>query len=163
MIGMRLQRCVSCRINGKEYFKYQVVPARADIDKLGWRPGEWLESKVTSRGLLIYPAEPPQQVRKTDYKEFKRGVTDVLRNLSDGCDWSTIRLRGNLPQCTPSPLWVKRMEDEEGLTRVRDPVTLKIIWRLPRKDFLPSSGSTLNGWTRRNQSDQRSDAQEEEM
>jgi hypothetical protein len=118
------------------------------VQKLGWGQGDQLESRINARGLLLYKVERRNQIRATGYDSFREAITRVLITLPKGCTWSELRQKTDLPQLTPSPIWVRRMEDEKHLERIRDPKTSQVIWRLPRE--LPVvTDTTLNGWTKR--------------
>ena len=81
---MRLQRSVSRRLRGKEYIKYQIVIPNSAVAQLGWSPGDQLESRVNSKGLLVYKVEPTQQNERPDYEQFKDTVTSVLMSSRQG-------------------------------------------------------------------------------
>lgn len=142
---MRLQRSISRRMNGKAYIKNQVVISNHDIVKLGWNQGDELETRITSkRSLLIYKVEPKPHVKKLSYEEFRDAIISLLRCIPDGCTWSDLKVRADLKQLTPSPIWVRRMEDERRLERVLDPITSKVFWKYVDR-------SKLNGWVSKNQ------------
>jgi len=61
----------------------------------------------------------------------------------NGCTWSDLKLRAGLQQRTPSPMWVRRMEDEGDLKCVQDPVTSKVLWKATD---IKIDASRLNGW-----------------
>lgn len=142
---MRLQSFIGHRRGDREYPKHQIVIPNNVIEQLGWNPREYLEPRVTKKGLLIYKAEPKQQNSKPDYEQFKEAITKALMTFPKGCPWEELRLKTGLPQKTPSPIWTKRMEDEKILTRIRDPNTPHIIWKL-QGDYLVAAASTMNGW-----------------
>jgi len=146
---MKLQRSISRRLGGKEYAKHQIVVPNSTVEQLGWRHGDYLEVRVTPRGLLIYRAERRQRFERPSYQQFKEAVTDVLMTLPQGCTWSELRSKTGLNQLTPSPLWVKRMEGERSLERIRDPATSRVVWKIPEERLILASRSTLNGWTER--------------
>jgi len=144
---MKLQRSISRRMNGKEYVKHQIVIPNSAVDQLEWCPGDYLEGRRTGKGFLLYKVEPKPHMRKPSYEQFKEAVTDILMALPQGCTWSELRSKTGLNQLTPSPLWVKRMEGEKSLERIRDPTTSRIVWKIPEERPILASRSTLNGWT----------------
>jgi len=146
---MRLQRSVSRRLTGKEYVKFQVVLPNVAVERLGWNHGDNLEWNVTPRGkLLIHKVDRKRETEEPRYEEFKESVIRALIPLPKGCTWSQVRLRAGLSQRTPSPLWVRRMEDEKILQRVRDRATSHTVWKLSLEGPAQSILSTMNGWTK---------------
>jgi bifunctional DNA-binding transcriptional regulator/antitoxin component of YhaV-PrlF toxin-antitoxin module len=144
---MRLQGSPSRRSGSKQYIKHQVVIPNNDIQQLGWKHGDYLERRITAKGLLLYKVDPRLHTKEPEYEEFKQAVTRILAVLEKGCTWSELRLKASLRQRTPSPIWVRRMEDEKILERVRDRATFRVIWRLSQEQSAASVLSTLNGWT----------------
>ncbi|MCJ7457241.1 hypothetical protein MUP07_10965 [Candidatus Bathyarchaeota archaeon] len=145
---MRLQRSVTRRVNGKEYIKFQLVIPNEFTSHLGWNGGDYIQGVITRRGFLLRKSEPKQQTKKPGYCQFKDAVISVLIRHPRGTVWTTIGLEGGLAQKTPSPIFVKRMEDEGILERHRDAATSQVIWK-PSKGTL-ASASILNGWTEKN-------------
>ena len=143
---MRLQRSVSRRLNGKEYVKHQIVIPNSAVGQLGWCSGDYLEGRRTGKGFLLYKVEPRQRTERPSYQQFKEAVTNILMALPQGCTWSELRSKTGLNQLTPSPIWVKRLEGERSLERVRDPTTSRAVWKIPEERPIFASRSTLNGW-----------------
>ncbi|MFC2150168.1 hypothetical protein ACFLQV_01565 [Calditrichota bacterium] len=56
---------------------------------------------------------------KFRYTNFKGLIVDELRDKPDGMTWRDLKERLELPYKTPCPEWVKRMEAEDGLKRVK--------------------------------------------
>jgi hypothetical protein len=127
--------------------KYQVVIPDHVMQQIGWSHGDDLEARINAKGLLVIKRQLEQPIEEPDYEQFKHAVTKALTALPNGCVWSELRLKAGLCQMTPSPIWVKRMEDEGCLERIRDSVTARLVWRLPKQ--VPIGGATtLNGWTK---------------
>jgi bifunctional DNA-binding transcriptional regulator/antitoxin component of YhaV-PrlF toxin-antitoxin module len=142
---MRLQRSVTRRVNRKEYIKFQLVIPNEFTSQLGWNGGDYIQGVITRRGFLLRKSEPKQQTKKPGYCQFKDAVISVLIRHPRGTVWTTIGLESGLAQKTPSPIFVKRMEDEGILERHREAATSQVIWK-PSKGIL-ASASILNGWT----------------
>jgi antitoxin component of MazEF toxin-antitoxin module len=145
-LKMEVQRSVSRRLGGKEYVKHQIVIPNNVIEQLGWSQGDHLETRISSKGLLIYRIQAPHRIREPQYEDFKEAVIEVLSALPNGCAWSELKQKAKLPQLTPSPMWVKKLEDDACLKRIRDPATSQIIWRLEERAFGVVDYKTLNGW-----------------
>jgi hypothetical protein len=143
---LRLQKSVSRRINGKEYVKHQLVIPNDFTSQLGWSGGDYIQGEITRRGFLLCKVEPREQSKRLSYQEFKCTVTEFLSTRPEGTTWQEIRAETGLPQLTPSPIWVNRMKEENGLERHTDPETFKTIWKLPKEYCGSASKTTLNGW-----------------
>jgi hypothetical protein len=63
------------------------------------------------------------------YVEFKKIIKDELRKTPDGLTWVELRDRLNLPYIQPCPTWIKQLEDEIGLTRVKGSGRA-LVWKL---------------------------------
>jgi hypothetical protein len=53
------------------------------------------------------------------YVEFLGSIERELRQHPAGLTWVELKERLALPYAVPCPTWVKRLEEEIGLTRVR--------------------------------------------
>jgi hypothetical protein len=143
---LRLQRSVTRRVNGKEYVKHQLVIPNDFTSQLGWSGGDYIQGEITRKGFLLCKVEPREQPKRLSYQEFKRAVGDFLVTRPEGVRWQEIRVGTGLPQQTPSPIWVKRMEEEHALERHTDSGTSKALWKLPKEYRGSASKTTLNGW-----------------
>lgn len=141
---MKVQKS-SHRLRGREYVKHQVVIPNTIMEQLGWVQGDQLEARISPKGLLLYKIALKPKARKLGYEEFKGAVLKVLSGLPKGCVWSELRQLASLRQRTPSPLWVKKLEDENVLIRIKDPATSQIVWSLSERVSSQIRG-TLNGW-----------------
>jgi len=146
---MKLQRSISRRIGGQEYVKHQVVIPNNVITQVGWNLGDHIEARVTARGILLYRTDPKQPSKRLDYDQFRRMVVGALTTIPQGCSWSELRIKAGLKQKTPSPIWVKQLEEETGMKRLQDETNSRMIWRLPMQQ--PRSLSILNSWMRKSQ------------
>jgi hypothetical protein len=52
---MRLQKQVSRRIEEVEYAKYVVVIPPDNVERLGWKEGEELDSQIQGQKLVLFP------------------------------------------------------------------------------------------------------------
>jgi len=142
---MKLQKSISRRLRDKEYSKFQVAIPNNFITQLSWEAGDNLEGKVTTKGFLICKIEERQPQKKLDYGQFKDTVTRTLASMPEGCTWTELRLKAGLTQATPSPIWVKMIENEGILKRFQEPGTSRIIWKLSKEHSAPKD-STLTDW-----------------
>jgi len=158
---MRLQRSVSRRLGSREYVKHQVVIPNNIIAQVRWSLGENIEARATAKGILLYKTDPKQLDEKLDYEQFKRTVVNALTTIPLGCSWSELRIKAGLKQKTPSPIWVKQLEEETGLKRLQGETTSRMIWRLPMQQL--GSLSVLNNWMRKPQELRESTEEGEEI
>lgn len=71
----------------------------------------------------------PEGTKKMTYNEFKEIISEELTKVPTGLTWSQIReRRPELYQRFPANQWVRQMEKDIGLTRLRK--AGKVIWRL---------------------------------
>jgi hypothetical protein len=54
------------------------------------------------------------------YDDFSAKISDTLRTEGGPLTWTEIRTRAGLPQKFPNNEWVRRLERDIGLTRVKD-------------------------------------------
>jgi hypothetical protein len=54
------------------------------------------------------------------YEAFRDAVREVLAKAAQGLTWTEVRTHAGLPQAFPNNKWVRRMEDDIHLMRVRD-------------------------------------------
>jgi len=74
-------------------------------------------------------AHRPEGTRKMSYEEFRTIIKEELAKSPEGLTWSQIReRRPELYQRFPANQWVRQMEKDIGLTRVK--MKGKPIWRL---------------------------------
>lgn len=62
------------------------------------------------------------------YEEFRDRIRNVLKSEPEGLTWTEIRKRANLYQKFPNNKWVRRLEEDIGLTREK--VKGRPIWKL---------------------------------
>jgi hypothetical protein len=62
------------------------------------------------------------------YEEFRDSIQKELKKNADGLTWTEIRVKLKLPQKVPNNKWVRRMEKDIGLLRVRD--LMGVVWRV---------------------------------
>lgn len=66
------------------------------------------------------------------YSEFRDLIEKELRQNRSGRTWNDLRDRLGLPYDRPCPTWVKRLEDEIGLARVKGS-TRALVWTIDRR------------------------------
>ena len=53
------------------------------------------------------------------YQEFRNAIEEALLQDPDGLTWAELKERLDLPYERPCPTWIRRMEEETGLSRAR--------------------------------------------
>jgi bifunctional DNA-binding transcriptional regulator/antitoxin component of YhaV-PrlF toxin-antitoxin module len=130
---MRLQKIKAYSKDDRIQYKYQITLPIETIDTLGWKEGSELKDTIEGKSLIIdFVAVPSPHVRKVaetkmTYEEFRDKIKNLLL-YSDGMTWTEIRTKLNLDQVVPNNKWVREMEKDIGLIRLKDPRGL--IWRL---------------------------------
>ncbi|HXG07073.1 MAG TPA: AbrB/MazE/SpoVT family DNA-binding domain-containing protein [Nitrososphaera sp.] len=130
---MRLQKIKAYSKDDREQYKYQITIPKETVETLGWKEGSELKDSVKGKSLVIDFVSPPtprvQKVTepKMSYEEFRDKIKNLLQ-YSDGMTWSEIRSKLDFPQVVPNNKWVRQMEEDVGLLRIKDPRGL--IWRL---------------------------------
>lgn len=66
--------------------------------------------------------------RKMSYEEFRDKIEEVLKKYPEGTTWTQIREDAELEQKWPNNKWVRRMDEDIGLTREK--VKGQMTWRL---------------------------------
>jgi hypothetical protein len=64
------------------------------------------------------------------YVEFKELIRKELVKHPDGLTWEQLKNQLKLPYKQPCQTWIKQMEDEIGLSRVRG-TQRALIWKIP--------------------------------
>ena len=110
--------------------------AKVPITVMGYRcercEHEWIprnldrEPRVCPRCKSPYWNSPRKSA--TTYEFFKGRVRSILSAADRGLTWTEVRTAGKLPQKLPNNQWVRRLEQEIGLTREREHGV--ILWRL---------------------------------
>jgi bifunctional DNA-binding transcriptional regulator/antitoxin component of YhaV-PrlF toxin-antitoxin module len=71
---MKLQKQLSRKYGGKEYPKWVITVPPKQIDELGWSEGEFLDSEISGRELIIR-RENPQKAEKRKEAAQKAWIT----------------------------------------------------------------------------------------
>jgi hypothetical protein len=63
------------------------------------------------------------------YLEFRNAIEEELLQNHAGLTWAELKERLNLPYNQPCPEWVRRMEEDAGLSRARG-AGRAYVWRI---------------------------------
>jgi hypothetical protein len=130
---MRLQKIKAYSKDDRTQYKYQITIPSETVDTLGWIEGSELKDNVKGKSLVIdFVAGPSPRVRKVvkpkmTYQEFRDKIKSLLL-YNDGLTWTEIRDTLNLDQVVPNNKWVRQMEKDIGLLRLKDP--RGVMWRV---------------------------------
>ena len=64
------------------------------------------------------------------YEDFRNAIHAEHRRNPTDLTWPQLQARLALPYARPGPTWVKRLEQEIGLTRTKGP-RAAYLWKLP--------------------------------
>lgn len=132
---MKLQKVHAYNYGDKSHYKYIITLPEELVEELGWQSGSELEAKKGNNEIKIsFIAKPstkqpkPVQEPKITYEEFRDKIRSVLEHKDHGMTWSEIRDKLNLEQIVPNNKWVRQMEKDIGLKRIRE--MHGVIWRI---------------------------------
>ncbi len=133
---MKLQKHVAYKLdNGGIQYKYVVTIPEHVIDELGWKEGSELSSSVRTKSLLIkHVSDPVEEQRKVltkkmAYEQFRDKIRRALEYNDLGMTWTKLRNHLQLDQVVPNNKWVRRMEKDIGLMRVKGTDGV-VLWRV---------------------------------
>ncbi|MHB8602019.1 MAG: hypothetical protein ACYC6W_09690 [Nitrosotalea sp.] len=132
---MKLQKAFSYKYGGTSRFKYLINIPEEVIDQLGWESGSELSTKIVDdKHLLIEfisePSDLPKKITepKMSYEEFRDKIKKVLEYSDKGMTWTELRNRLKLDQVVPNNKWVRELEKDIGLMRLKE--MRGIVWRI---------------------------------
>lgn len=131
---MRLQRVESRSVGNRTYHKYVLTLPEDLIDAAGWEAGGEIKAKLRGHEVILsYTAEEvgtQSRAKKagSDYEQFRDRIRAALASESEGLTWRELRDRLTLDQKVPNNVWVRRMERDIGLLRVKGSTGTR--WRL---------------------------------
>jgi hypothetical protein len=122
---MKLQKVPSRILNKKEYVKWLIIVPPKDVSELGWKDGQKLKTAVERGNLVITLSKEPS------YEEFKNKILTLLDSRQQGFIWQEIKEKLNLEQKVPNNKWVRKLEKEINLRRMK--YDGAIHWYLDKK------------------------------
>lgn len=131
---MKLQKIHTYDYGNKPQFKHIVTIQEDLINQLGWESGSELEATIRDNGIQIrfvskpIKNEKPKTLEsKMTYPEFRDKIKDALEHKDNGMTWTELKELLELEQVVPNNRWVRQLEKDIGLKRIRD--TKGIVWR----------------------------------
>jgi antitoxin component of MazEF toxin-antitoxin module len=132
---MKLQRQRAYKLDDDHWqYKYVITVPETLIDELGWKAGNELQATIKEGSVVVsFVSDVPRKRRRTvtkmSYADFRDKIKGVLQYNDKGMTWTQIRTHLKLDQIVPNNKWVRRMEDDIGLMRVKRSDGV-IVWRV---------------------------------
>jgi len=134
---MKLQKQSSRKKSDPNYDKYSkwvlVIP-QDRIIQLGWKEGTNLKDEIRGDSLYIKPLSKEELKNNQEiplYEEFKESIRRILERHPSGLTWTQIRDKLNFPQKYPNNQWVRRLESDIGLKRIK--INGDLFWNSENK------------------------------
>ena len=131
---MKLQKVAAYTYRDKTHNKYIITIPEESIHKLNWKEGSELKHEIKDNSLIIeFLSMPVKEQKKTldtklSYEEFKDKIKTTLQYNDNGKTWTELKNELKLDQVVPNNNWVRQMEKDIGLIRLKD--IRGIVWRL---------------------------------
>jgi len=130
---VKLQKIFAYKYGDVSRYKYIITIPEEIVKQVGWKTGTELKATAKEEKLIIeFVANPSPKTRKLPepkmtYDEFKDKIFNLL-SYRDGLTWTEIKNELKLPQIVPNNKWVRQMEKDINLLRLRDPKG--IVWKV---------------------------------
>ncbi len=132
---MRLQRVESRRVGNRTYHKFVLTLPEEIVTAVGWQAGADIRANVQGRSVVLNAdadgATAKSRRVRSEYETFRDGIRSLLERQPVGLAWTEIRGRLKLSQKVPNNVWVRRMEAEIGLLRVKASGA-QTLWKLAK-------------------------------
>ncbi len=130
---MKLQRVESRSVGDRSYYKYVLTLPEELVRAAGWSAGSPIEGKAVGLEIRLLPAKGTTALadtirRESDYEQFRNRIRSALTTSKEGLTWGELRERLRLPQKVPNNVWVRRLERDIKLLRLKGPSGTR--WRL---------------------------------
>ena len=132
---MKLQKVHAYNYGDKSHYKYVITLPEDLIYELDWDIGSELEAKMVNEKIQISFVSKPVKNKKSKvtepkmaYAEFRDKIQKALEYRDDGATWTELRDQLALEQIVPNNKWVRQLEKDIGLKRIRD--MKGVVWRI---------------------------------
>jgi len=131
---VKLQKVVAYKYGDKTHYKYIITIPEETISELGWKEGSELKDSIKSGSLVVDFVSVPVKKRpkatepKMSYEEFRDKIKNALQYSDHGMTWTELRNQLKLEQVVPNNKWVRLMEKDIGLERIKD--IRGVVWRI---------------------------------
>jgi len=133
---MKLQKVKAYKLDRDRWqFKYLITVPEPSVEALGWKEGDELRDAVQDGALMVTlapaGAKKPRRTitTKMSYEDFRDRVKQTLQYSDKGMTWTEIRSKLKLDQVVPNNKWVRAMEKDIGLMRVKRSDGV-VVWRV---------------------------------
>ena len=132
---MKIQKVKAYKLDKNRWqFKYVITLPETTLQELSWPEGSELKATVDGKSLVLtIDTTPPKPRRvvttKLTYQEFRDKVRQTIQYSDKGMTWTQIREKLKLDQVVPNNKWVRQMEKDIGLMRVKRSDGV-IVWRV---------------------------------
>ena len=132
---MRIQKVKAYKLDKNRWqFKYVITLPETTLQELNWPEGSELKATVEGKSLVLtIDTTPPRPKRviKTNwpYPQFRDKVKTTLQYSDKGMTWTEIREALKLDQVVPNNKWVRQLEKDIGLMRVKRSDGV-VVWRI---------------------------------
>lgn len=122
---MRLQKQSSRKKedpNYEKYVKWVLVVSQDRINQLGWKEGTELIEEIKNNSLCIRAVTAKEAKKNREepiYDDFRNSIKNILERHPAGLTWSQIRDKLNYSQKAPNNKWVRKLEQDIGLKRIK--------------------------------------------
>lgn len=132
---MKLQKVHAYNHGDKSYYKYALTLPENLICELNWVVGSELEAKIVNEKIQISFVSKPVKNQKLTvtkpkmaYGEFRDKIQKALEYKDNGATWTELRDQLQLEQVVPNNKWVRQLEKDIRLKRIRD--MKGVVWRI---------------------------------
>jgi hypothetical protein len=131
---MKLQRVESRSVGDRTYHKYVLTLPEELVREAGWVAGDSVQGKVSGSEIVLIAERGPTWLgkvieRQNEYDVFRDRISRALTASKSGLTWTQLRDKLGLPQRVPNNVWVRRLEADIGLLRVKS-AGKGVLWKL---------------------------------
>lgn len=131
---MRLQRVESRKVGSRRYYKFVLTLPEELVRSAGWVAGDTIQGEARGSEITLIPERSPGTLgkviaRESDYEAFRARISRALSSSKIGLTWTQLRDSLGLPQRVPNNIWVRRLESDIGLLRVKS-AGKGTLWKL---------------------------------
>jgi hypothetical protein len=120
-------------VGDRTYHKFVLTLPEELVNSVGWEAGGEVTAKVRGREVVLsyevaQGAAAGSKRTRSEYEDFRDRIRSELVSNAKGLTWQELRKSLRLDQKVPNNLWVRRMERDIGLLRIK--VAGGTLWRL---------------------------------
>jgi uncharacterized protein YeaO (DUF488 family) len=107
--------------NYEKYVKWVLVIPQDRINQLGWKEGTEITENIKGDSLVLASSKKVKSKNKEEvlYEDFGKSIKNILERHPSGLTWTQIRDKLNLPQKYPNNKWVRKLERDINLKRIK--------------------------------------------